>query len=100
MNRAVVGFLMIAPALTACDAVLRVRGVAPSNASCIVKLIDEDTGHVANTFTVSGTFEEKVFFPGQWRAPEVAITAECGGKLVATVLHPDFPEVDLGKIEP
>jgi hypothetical protein len=101
MKRKVVVWLSLAPlALTACDGVLRIRGVAPEKTSCIIKVIDEETGRTANSFTVSGPFEENVFFPGQWRAPDIAVTAECGGKLVSTVLHPDFPEVDLGKIEP
>lgn len=78
-------------ALTACDGVMRIKGVAPSTPRCVVTLTDAGTGKVANTFVVAGTFEERVFFPGAWRAPGMTVSAECGGKTVVSVQNPSFP---------
>jgi len=86
--------------LTACDGVMRIRGVAPDNTTCVLKLIEDKTGEVKNTIPVSGSFEETIFFAGAWRAPEINVTAECGGKTVAIAEDPEFPEVDLGTLEP
>ena len=87
-------------AITACDGVMRIKGTAPTEPGCLVKLTDAGTGQVANTFMVAGAFEERVFFPGAWRAPGMTISAECGGKTVVSVHNPSFPEVDLGNLEP
>jgi len=85
-------------ALSGCDGHLRIRGETPDSEPCIVALIDSSSGRAANTFTVSGSFTENVFFPGAWRAPSMSVTAQCGGKLVKTVQNPSFPELNLGKL--
>ncbi|WP_428382109.1 hypothetical protein [Nevskia ramosa] len=85
--------------IAGCDAVLRIKGVAPAE-PCTLNLIDEASGRTANTFVVSGPFEQRVMFPGAWRAPKLSIAAECRGKFITTVVNPQFPEVDLGRLEP
>ena len=74
---------------------VRIKGEAPQGTTCLIHVVDAERGRIAKSVMVSGTFEEKVFLPG---VPVIAITAECGGRQVRTVLHPDLPDVNLGKL--
>lgn len=79
---------------------MNIRGETPPNISCVITLNDKATGKVANTFKVSGPFQERVFMPGAWRAPPMTLTAVCEGETVAVVENPQLGEVNLGNIKP
>jgi len=83
--------------LSACDRVLRIRGVAPD--ACLLHLVDGDTGQIANTFPVSGSFEQRLMVGGLV-APNFTVNVECRGKLVKSIAHPEIRngQVDLGEI--
>ena len=99
MTRIIV-LLTVTLTLAGCDGIMRIRGVAPDSSACVLKLVEDDTGQVKNIIPVSGTFEETIFFAGHWRAPELDVVTECGGKIISTVRNPEFPEVNLGNIKP
>ena len=88
-------FLVGSVALAGCDTVVRIKGEAPQSTTCLVHVVDKERGRIAKSVEVSGTFEEKVVLPG---ARLIAITAECGGRQVRTVIHPVLPDVNLGKL--
>lgn len=95
-----ISFLATAILLCGCDGAMNIRGETPPNISCVITLNDKATSKVANTFQVSGLFQERVFLPGAWQAPPMTLTAVCGGKTVAVIDNPQIGEVNLGNIKP
>jgi hypothetical protein len=91
--------VMIIP-LAGCDGTMRIHGVAPEDEVCFIKLIERDTNRVGKIISVSGNFEEGVFFPGSWRRPKIDIVTECRGALVSIIENPRYPDVDLGNLWP
>lgn len=100
MTMRLVSVLAGSALLCACDGGMNIRGETPPNIPCIITLTDTASGSVANTFTVSGPFREAVFFPGAWRAPQMTLRAECGGKTLMVVENPRLGEVNLGNLKP
>lgn len=86
--------------LCACDGAMNIRGQTPPETSCLITLTDNVSGKVANTFNVSGSFREGVFFPGTSRAPPMTLKADCDGKTVKVVENPKLGEVNLGNLQP
>lgn len=99
MKKRAIFVLIIPVLLCSCDGSMTIRGETPKSTSCVLTLTDQATGHVANTFTVSGRFSQGVFFPGTWHAPPMTLDAECGGKIVRTISNPSFGDVKLGQLE-
>jgi hypothetical protein len=87
--------------LASCDSMLRIQGTAPTAQSCLLHVIDGDTGQVANTFSVSGPFEERIIFGGVY-SPDFVVSIECNGKLVKSIPEPEIRngELNIGNIEP
>ena len=87
------------------DGAIRVRGAAPSQAECILKVLDSGTKRLVESRTVTGPFEETIVVGGLFPGP-VDLEVNCAGRAVKSIasVHPSLENwetpVDLGQIEP
>ena len=102
MSSARLSIVTISLLLFACDGGFQIRGSAPDDGRCVVKVFEDESEHPYKTFNVRGQFNEVVMFGG-WSRSEWAVTAECNGRSVKALLHlnPRYEEpVELGTLEP